>query len=75
MKLTFDLIAEARPAGREQLGHVRSQLPCLRIDDLELFLDAQRELTIQQRRCHFQDLAFATTGAGVAVPPEAAAVP
>jgi hypothetical protein len=43
MQLTLDLIAKNRGAGGEQLGHVRSQFPGMRIDDLELFLDSHGE--------------------------------
>ena len=43
VQLALDLIAERRRARRQQLGHVRPQLPGLGIDDLELFLDADGE--------------------------------
>jgi hypothetical protein len=43
MQLALDLIAEHRRARRQQLRHVRPQLPRLRIDDLELLLDADGE--------------------------------
>src|SRR5215207_8289775 len=43
VELAFDLIAERRRAGREQLGHVGSELARLGVHSLELLLDADRE--------------------------------
>jgi hypothetical protein len=42
VELALDLIAERR-ARREQLRHVRPQLPGLRVDNLKLFLNADGE--------------------------------
>ncbi len=39
----LDLIAEHRPARGKELGHVRAQFAALRVDDLELFFDAEGE--------------------------------
>ena len=41
--LALDVIAERRRARGEQLRHVGPQLPRVRVDDLELFLDTDRE--------------------------------
>ena len=41
--LPLDLIAEGRGRGGEQCDDVRPELPRLRVDDLELLFDAQRE--------------------------------
>jgi hypothetical protein len=41
--LALDLIAEGGHARRQQLLHVRAELPALGIDDLEFFLDADGE--------------------------------
>ena len=48
VELALDLIAE-RGARRQQLGHVRAQLPGLGVHDLELFLDADGEGVRHQR--------------------------
>jgi len=42
--LRLDLFAEQHPALVENLRHVRTQLTRLRIDDLKLFFDPEREL-------------------------------
>ena len=41
--LALDLVAEHRPAGRQELRHMRPQRAALRIDDLEFLLDTQGE--------------------------------
>src|SRR5207302_8007573 len=43
VELALDVVAEGRGARREELGDVGSKLPGRRIDDLELFLDANGE--------------------------------
>src|SRR5215471_11180817 len=43
VQLALDLISERRGARRQQLRHVRAELPGLGIDDLEFLLDANRE--------------------------------
>ena len=43
VQLALHLVAEHRRAGRHQFADVRAQLPRLRVDDLELFLDADGE--------------------------------
>ena len=50
MQLPFDLLAEGWSAGRQQLGDVRSELPRLRIDDLEFLFDAHREAVCHTAR-------------------------
>jgi len=43
VQFPLDLIAERRRARRQQLRNVRTQRPGIRIDDLELLFDADRE--------------------------------
>src|SRR5205814_2796225 len=43
VELALGVVAERRGARREELGDVGSKLPGRRIDDLELFLDANGE--------------------------------
>src|SRR5262249_61359109 len=43
MHLALDRVAERRRARREQLLHVRAELPGRRVDDLEFLFDADRE--------------------------------
>ena len=40
---TLDLLPQHRRARSQELGHVRSQLSALGVDDLEFFLDAESE--------------------------------
>ena len=43
VQFALDLIAQRRRARRQELRDVRPQLPGVRVDDLELFLDADGE--------------------------------
>ena len=51
MHLRLDLLAEDHPPLVDHLGDVRAQLARLRVDDLKLFFDSERE--VRHRKLRF----------------------